>query len=605
MIQKQSIKKENEAKDSNNINPNNQLQLKVEDQMKTTKDFITQNVDNGNGTSEMKIENISLNSLIVKYHPRNTLGDIESLQGSIKRDGLQEPLLVYEVGENRYAVIDGVRRLATIQELGWNSAPCLIRKGMDASDAAHLSYVKNTERNSLNPVEIAIHLKAMTSEFGFSLRDLEIKGYGSPASIGNKMKLLELDESVQKQVQSGKLTVAHGLELIKISDGEEQKRMAERVIDKNWTAKTTGTHINRYVAKNKKQDKLSMVHHSPSGITNISTGNRFHITQMPDESVHMIFTAPDNSPGHYAKMKRYILEECARILAPGGVMVLYILDCNEPHNWRSDHSKYEFQPGVNKYLHALRKNNVYLTSRILVPYIPSRAFVDEKADHTSYEIYKNYWPFYILRKNGKRIIPSEEIVKESKLTKEEQETWTLAVWKTVNDKEADPNELMGRFIKMFSYRGDIVFNPFLKPVETVKIARELNRIGIDSDGKLHCKPEIKKDYGIESAGDGSETFETLRQFYKRMIDSGTDDSGPSIEIVPVGSKANVPLTEQVEEGKKASDESPETTAGFCERMVNPESKDSESFIESIPVNTGKTFKCNEPAEEFSEASMPV
>ena len=39
------------------------------------------------------------------------------------------------------------------------------KKRYGRSGAAHLSYVKNTERNSLNAIEIALHLKAMTDEF--------------------------------------------------------------------------------------------------------------------------------------------------------------------------------------------------------------------------------------------------------------------------------------------------------------------------------------------------------------------------------------------------------------------------------------------------------
>jgi ParB-like chromosome segregation protein Spo0J len=116
-----------EAQGSVNINPNSDTPIITED--------------------NMRLENLSISTLVVNYHPRNTLGDIESLQGSIKRDGLQEPLLVYEVAENQYAVIDGVRRFEALKEFGWQSLPCLIKKGMDTSDAAHLSYVKNTERS--------------------------------------------------------------------------------------------------------------------------------------------------------------------------------------------------------------------------------------------------------------------------------------------------------------------------------------------------------------------------------------------------------------------------------------------------------------------------
>ena len=65
-----------ETRASVNINPNNDTPIIKED--------------------SMTLKNLPISTLVVNYHPRNILGDIESLQGSIKRDGLQEPLLVYE-----------------------------------------------------------------------------------------------------------------------------------------------------------------------------------------------------------------------------------------------------------------------------------------------------------------------------------------------------------------------------------------------------------------------------------------------------------------------------------------------------------------------------
>ncbi|MBN2034246.1 MAG: ParB N-terminal domain-containing protein [Deltaproteobacteria bacterium] len=131
-------------------------------------------IDNKKG--ERTVAEIPLDFLFVEYHPRKNLGDLTSLQGSIKRDGLQEPILVYEAGEKLYGVIDGCRRLTAIKELGWKSVPCLINKGINVRDAAHLSYVKNSERNNFDPIEVATHLKAMIERFGYSMRDLEIKG---------------------------------------------------------------------------------------------------------------------------------------------------------------------------------------------------------------------------------------------------------------------------------------------------------------------------------------------------------------------------------------------------------------------------------------------
>ena len=202
---------------------------------------------------EQEVKEVRLEQLEVQYHPRKDLGDIERLQGSIKRDGLQEPLLVYEASEGRFAIIDGCRRFKAVQGLGWKVVPCLIKKGIKPAEAAHLSYVRNTEREGFNPIEIACHMKAMRDTFGFSLRDLELKGYGSPPSIASKIKLLELPEKVQSQIRKGELTIAHGTSLLKMSNPEEMERMAKRIVDFEVSVKRADMQIDTYLSKGKKK----------------------------------------------------------------------------------------------------------------------------------------------------------------------------------------------------------------------------------------------------------------------------------------------------------------------------------------------------------------
>ena len=573
MFQEKSIKKEVEAMDVRNINPNNQTQFKVEDQMET-KILAKQNVENGNGISEMKIENIPVNSLIVKYHPRNTLGDIESLQGSIKRDGLQEPLLVYDVGENQYAVIDGVRRLAAIQEFGWNSAPCLIRKGMDASGAAHLSYVKNTERNSLNAIEIALHLKAMTDEFGYTHRELELKGYGSPAKISGQLKLLDLPESIQRKIQEGELTAAHGRALVKLPKKKEQENMAKQITDFDWTAKRAEIRIERYLAKGKKKTKKIMEQTPSLEIPGVYFKDSQDMSELPNKSVHLIVSSPPYGVGmEYEKgmshdelfeMINGVIKECARVLVPGGVMALNVGDI---HNFKGSKGKNDFtqiQLMGHKYQASLRKHGIYLKNHII--WIKAKAWskhpeihFDEDTVHTSYKILDTFEPVYIFRKEGKREIPSEDVVLRSKLTKEQWKGWVPGVWEITPVKNMEghpsiyPDELVYRLVKMFSYEGDTVLDPFLGSGTTVKVARELNRDGIGYEKEIQYKPVIMKKLGLIPEQDVVDGSETVAEFFKRVMP--------------------------------------------------PEP--SEPFVETIPVNSGKAVQNIEPAEEFSEASMAV
>ena len=165
---------------------------------------------------------INVNQLITPgYHPRTSEADIKSLADSIKIEGLLTPLTVMQDGDtDNYIVLDGSRRKVALEKLDELSAPCIIKTSTDDADAAHTSYVINMERETLNPIEQALHIQKMKDEFGFTNKELTIKGYGSTALISKKLKVLSMPESIQKHIVDGKLTEAHGRQLLKLKTTE-------------------------------------------------------------------------------------------------------------------------------------------------------------------------------------------------------------------------------------------------------------------------------------------------------------------------------------------------------------------------------------------------
>ncbi len=493
----------------------------------------------------MKLENLPISSLVVNYHPRNMLGDIESLQGSIKRDGLQEPLLVNEVAENQYIVIDGVRRLAAVQEFGWQSVPCLIKKGMDASDAAHLSYVKNTERNSLTPIEIAHHLKAMMDEFGYTQSELELKGYGSKAKISGQLKLLELAESVQTQIQEDELTAAHGRALAKLKTNKEQERMAKQVIDGDMTAKRAEIRIDRYLEKGKDKPAETKQPLPSQDIPGVYIKDSRDMSELPNKSVHMVLSSPPYNIGmEFEKgvpfdenldMVKGVLKECARVLVPGGIMALNIDDILNFKGRKGKNDITQMQLMGHIYQSYLRKYNIRLTDMIIWKKPTAwrkklhQAYSDELV-HTTYRMIDNFEPVYIFRKKGERDFPSEEVILRSKLTKEEYIAWVPSVWEidTIHKKEGHPciwpDELAHRLIKMFTYEGDTVLDPFLGSGTTVKVANELNRDGIGYEKEPQYKAVIMERLGVEPETPAEAATESMAAYAERSLNEDADSA---------------------------------------------------------------------------------
>ena len=89
--------------------------------------------------------------------------------------------------------------------------------------------------------------------------------------------------------------------------------------------------------------------------------------------------------------------------------------------------------------------------------------------------------------------PSEfpQAVKDASILGNEEHQWLMnPIWSIPADREgrkiADhpftfPTELPHRFIKLYTYAGELVFDPFLGSGTTAEAARKLNRIGIGTE----------------------------------------------------------------------------------------------------------------------------
>ena len=99
--------------------------------------------------------------------PRTNLGNIEELAASIREKGVLEPILVRNIGPNRYQIISGERRYRAATLAGLDEIPA-IELDVDDKEQLEIALIENIQRKDLTPFEEAEGFQALQQKFGYT-----------------------------------------------------------------------------------------------------------------------------------------------------------------------------------------------------------------------------------------------------------------------------------------------------------------------------------------------------------------------------------------------------------------------------------------------------
>jgi ParB family chromosome partitioning protein len=176
--------------------------------------------------AELDIGEIKPNPL----QPRAKFEDkaIEELAQSIKESGILQPIVVIP-DEGKFKILIGERRWRAAQRVGLSRIPALIRN-IPREKEIEVSLVENLQREGLNPIEIAIALRRMTDELGYSQEEVADKVGKDRASVSNYLRLLKLPVDIQESLREEKIAMGHAKALLSAEDPALQIALNERII---------------------------------------------------------------------------------------------------------------------------------------------------------------------------------------------------------------------------------------------------------------------------------------------------------------------------------------------------------------------------------------
>ena len=209
-----------------------------------------------NNNNQRTVKDVDLESINAgRFQPRANFDEDKLLEltDSIKKHGVLSPILVRELGLNKYEVIAGERRLRASKKAGLKTIPCLIDQKKD-QDALESALIENLQREDLNAVEEARGYDRLKREFGLTQDEVATSTGKARSTIANSIRLLSLPTKVLDLLSSGQIEKGHA-KLLASLDPKEAEAAADNIIKNKLTVKDLSNISQKKKGPNNKSTK--------------------------------------------------------------------------------------------------------------------------------------------------------------------------------------------------------------------------------------------------------------------------------------------------------------------------------------------------------------
>ena len=192
----------------------------------------------GNTNTQRTVKDIDVENINAgRFQPRTNFDEEKLLEltSSIKKHGVLSPILVRELGLNKFEVIAGERRLRASKKAGIKTIPCLVDQKKD-QDALESALIENLQREDLNAVEEARGYDRLKREFGLTQDEVAMSTGKARSTIANSIRLLSLPAKVLDLLSAGQIEKGHA-KLLASLEPKDAEEAAANIIKNKLTVK--------------------------------------------------------------------------------------------------------------------------------------------------------------------------------------------------------------------------------------------------------------------------------------------------------------------------------------------------------------------------------
>lgn len=214
------------------------------------------------GRTKRTVQEVKLDQINAgRFQPRESFNEdsLNELTDSIKKHGVLSPILVRELGLNKFEVIAGERRMRASIKAGLTTIPCLVDQKED-QDALESALIENLQREDLNAVEEARGYDRLKREFGLTQDEVAASTGKARSTIANSLRILSLPRKVLDLLSAGKIEKGHA-KLLASLDAKEAEIAADNIIKNKLTVKalSEASKSKTKTTKTKKQKQTDIL----------------------------------------------------------------------------------------------------------------------------------------------------------------------------------------------------------------------------------------------------------------------------------------------------------------------------------------------------------
>src|SRR5690625_3693848 len=174
------------------------------------------------------------------HQPRKEFDEerLEELADSIETHGLIQPITVRYIGEKRFELISGERRLRAARLAGMEDLAAYVREVND-EDIITYALIENIQREDLNPVEVAHGYQRLIEETDYTQAEVARRVGKNRSTVTNMLRLLNLPPFIQAGLRDEKISMGHARALISVDDPGDQETIFNNIIKKGYSVRQT------------------------------------------------------------------------------------------------------------------------------------------------------------------------------------------------------------------------------------------------------------------------------------------------------------------------------------------------------------------------------